>query len=94
MFTDPSGDLMGIVDWAVYDYLWFPSDFTGYTPTAGQFVYAYQIRTTGTDHGFRAGDRIRILGAHIACPESEDGASDALVCTIGRASEVFRVPAD
>ena len=43
-----TGTLAGYVDWAVYKAADFPYTGTGYTPTPGQFVYAYQVYVTGT----------------------------------------------
>jgi hypothetical protein len=44
---DNGGALKGHVDWAVFNPGTFP--YTGgYTPTAGEMVYAYQIFVTGT----------------------------------------------
>ena len=40
--TEVSGTLAGFVDWAVYAPGDFPA-FSGYTPTPGEFVYAYQL---------------------------------------------------
>lgn len=39
--------LVGYVDWAVYGPGDFPVAFTGYTPTAGELTYAYQVFVTG-----------------------------------------------
>jgi len=45
-FDNGSG-LSGFVDWAVFGPGSFP--FTGYTPTAGELTYAYQVFSTGPD---------------------------------------------
>jgi hypothetical protein len=45
--TDPS-NLTGTVDWAVWAPNTFPGGFSGYTPTAGEYVYTYQINVVGT----------------------------------------------
>ena len=42
----PSG-LTGTIDYAVYAPGTFPAGFAGYTPTPGEFVYAYQAFETG-----------------------------------------------
>jgi hypothetical protein len=42
----PDPVLGGYVDWVVYAPGQFP--FTGYTPTAGEFTYVYQMHSTGT----------------------------------------------
>lgn len=39
--------LAGTVDWAVYGPNTFPVGFVGYTPTANEFVYVYQVHETG-----------------------------------------------
>ena len=44
-FTN-GGTLAGYVDWAVYNPGGFP--YPGYTPTAGELSYAYQIFVTGS----------------------------------------------
>lgn len=44
--TDPSG-LTGYLDWAVYAPDTFPGGFSGYSPTAGEYVYVYQAYETG-----------------------------------------------
>jgi hypothetical protein len=44
-FTN-GGTLSGYVDWAVYNPGTFP--YAGYTPTAGELSYAYQIFVTGS----------------------------------------------
>ena len=44
-FTN-GGTLTGYVDWAVYNPGTFP--YAGYTPTAGELAYAYQIFVTGS----------------------------------------------
>ncbi len=41
----PSPDVNGTVDWVVFAPGAFP--FSGYTPTPGDFTYAYQIHCTG-----------------------------------------------
>ena len=40
-------NLEGYVEWVIYDVGNFPLGYTGYTPTADQLVYAYQIFVTG-----------------------------------------------
>ncbi|MFA6134119.1 MAG: PEP-CTERM sorting domain-containing protein [Phycisphaerae bacterium] len=47
-FSNTESGLEGYVDWAVYA----PGEFSysGYTPTAGEAVYAFQIFNTGTQH--------------------------------------------
>lgn len=45
--TSPSG-LTGSIDWAVYAPGTFPAGYLGYTPTPGEFVYAYQAYETGS----------------------------------------------
>src|SRR5262245_26152745 len=45
--TSPSG-LTGDIDWAVWAPNTFPAGFLGYTPTADEFVYAYQLHETGS----------------------------------------------
>jgi len=49
---DNGTGLSGIVDWAVFGPGDFP--FAGYTPTAGELTYAYQVFSTGPDaiHAF------------------------------------------
>src|ERR1043165_4826195 len=47
-FSDPSDNLSGFVDWAVYASGQFPGAFSGYTATAGEFTYAYQVYVTDT----------------------------------------------
>lgn len=42
---DNGGTLKGFVDWAVFNPGTFP--YAGYTPTAGELSYAYQIFVTG-----------------------------------------------
>ncbi|MGA2797284.1 MAG: hypothetical protein ABSE63_06895 [Thermoguttaceae bacterium] len=42
------GTLAGSLDWAVFTGVNFSSLFTGYTPTGGELVYAYQLTNTGT----------------------------------------------
>jgi hypothetical protein len=42
-----SGVLSGYIDWAVYAPNTFPGGFSGYTPTAGEYVYAYQADVEG-----------------------------------------------
>ena len=44
--TSPSG-LTGTIDWAVYAPGTFPAGYLGYTPTPGEFVYAYQAIQSG-----------------------------------------------
>ncbi len=44
-FSNGSG-LSGTVDWVVFDRDDFP--YSGYSPTAGEFVYAFQIYSTGS----------------------------------------------
>jgi len=39
--------IAGVVEWAVFGPGNFP--FVGYTPNAGEFTYAYQVFSTGTD---------------------------------------------
>jgi hypothetical protein len=39
--------LGGYVEWVVYAAGSFPSTYSGYTPTAGELVYAYQMFNTG-----------------------------------------------
>ncbi|MEX2112504.1 MAG: hypothetical protein WD845_04925 [Pirellulales bacterium] len=43
-----TGTLSGYIDWAVYGPGGFPYAAGGYTPTPGQFTYAYQIFVTGS----------------------------------------------
>jgi hypothetical protein len=43
-----TGTLSGYVDWAVFKAADFPYTGAGYTPTAGELVYAYQVFVTGT----------------------------------------------
>ncbi len=43
-----SGNLSGYVDWAVFAPGVFPYGGTGYTPTTGEMVYAYQLFSTGS----------------------------------------------
>src|SRR4051794_25081179 len=45
--NNPTG-LSGHIDWAVYGPGTFPGAFGGYAPTPFEFVYAYQVFTTGT----------------------------------------------
>ena len=45
-FSNTSG-LAGNLDWVVYAPGTFPAGFGGYTPTPGEFVYAYQV----VEHG-------------------------------------------
>src|SRR3954463_7163202 len=40
------GTLSGYVDYAVFNPGQFP--YSGYTPTAGEYTYAYQVFVTGT----------------------------------------------
>ena len=42
-----TGTLTGYVDWAVYGPGAFPYGAGGYTPTAGELTYAYQVYITG-----------------------------------------------
>ena len=53
---DNGADLSGTVDWAVFAPGDFP--FAGYSPTAGEMTYAFQIFGTGTDeiHSFSLND--------------------------------------
>ena len=44
---DNGNNLSGTVDWAVFGPGDFP--FAGYTPTAGELTYAYQVHSTGSD---------------------------------------------
>ena len=44
-----SGGLNGTVDWAVYGPGNVPAGFAGYTLTAGELLYTYQILNTGPD---------------------------------------------
>lgn len=44
--SSPSG-LYGTIDWAVYAPGDFPAGYLGYTPTPGEFVYAYQAYVDG-----------------------------------------------
>lgn len=39
--------LAGYVDWIVYAPGDFPAEYSGYTPTSGEFTYVYQIYCTG-----------------------------------------------
>jgi hypothetical protein len=40
--------LTGVVDWCVYTPTgWAAAGWVGYTPTAGEFVYAYQVENAG-----------------------------------------------
>ncbi len=45
--TSPS-NLSGTIDWAVYAPGTFPAGYLGYTPTPGEFVYAYQAYEVGS----------------------------------------------
>jgi PEP-CTERM motif len=40
-------DLIGYVEWAVYAPGDFPASFTGYSPSAGELTYTYQLFETG-----------------------------------------------
>jgi len=44
---DNGGTLKGFVDWAVFNPGNFPGAYSGYTPTAGELAYAYQLFVTG-----------------------------------------------
>ena len=44
---DNGAGLSGTIDWAVFGPGAFP--FTGYSPTAGELAYSFQIFSTGTD---------------------------------------------
>ena len=46
---DDGGGVVGYVDFAVFAPGDFPYGGTGYTPTAGEMVYAYQVFSSGTD---------------------------------------------
>ncbi len=41
-------DLEGYVEWVVYDVGSFPLGYSGYVPTSGELVYAYQAFVTGS----------------------------------------------
>jgi hypothetical protein len=43
-----SSTLSGVIEWAVFRAEDFPAVFTGYTPTADQLTYTYQMIVTGT----------------------------------------------
>lgn len=45
-FSD-GGNLTGTIDWAVFGPGDFP--FAGYTPTAGELTYTFQVNSTGSD---------------------------------------------
>jgi hypothetical protein len=47
--SDDNPNLHGYVEWAVFAPGQFPGAFTGYTPTPGEFTYAYQIFEEGSD---------------------------------------------
>src|SRR5438105_425285 len=47
-FSDPADNLSGFVDWAVFASGQFPGAFSGYTATAGDFTYTYQVYVTDT----------------------------------------------
>jgi len=46
LLSQPTG-LTGSIDWAVYAPGTFPVGFLGYTPSPGEYVYAYQAFETG-----------------------------------------------
>jgi hypothetical protein len=46
---DNGTGLSGYVDWAVFAPGVFPYGGSGYTPTAGEMVYTYQLFSTGAD---------------------------------------------
>ena len=46
---DDGENVVGYVDFAVFAPGDFPYGGTGYTPTAGEMVYVYQVFSTGTD---------------------------------------------
>ena len=48
IFNNSTG-VAGWVDWAVFAPGAFPYGGSGYTPTAGEYTYAYQIHNGGTD---------------------------------------------
>ena len=43
-----TGTLAGYVEWAVYEAASFPYTGTGYVPTPGELVYAYQVYVSGS----------------------------------------------
>ena len=44
-----TNDLVGYVNWIVYAPGSFPTTYSGYTPTHGEFAYVYQVFSQGTD---------------------------------------------